>query len=665
MKSLLIFLSLFFVAQAQKDFYYSYIDSSGAQIKSQEKQEMKDGYATLENIKKIARDDNLEEAYKRLLSFKGRNNLTLLNSDIILLESEFLLKKRLKSFAVKGAKYLEDSINSSAIAEEDLPRAYMLLVELKLAANKPDDARYFVDVIINNFDTPIINAYGKIYLAKLYEYKKEYKKAIKVLYEVLTKTTNIDVATVVADELFDVYILDDQKPEAYKLAKQVLNKNMDYYANDSFLAITKVKKLIKSDMPEFAAQILEALLERTKNLESIETFKFELAETYMLMYDGTMKYLNKAKELYKDVLNDYPDGRYTQQAKMIIDEILMREGKIEPAVLNSKYYESASMQQKVLMQEIVNAMKKEQYELILRSQKVYKKISDTIFNRFGYKNLEDVLDKVRVLLIKQYLIENKCNDLNAALNKTRKETMVKLIEDDFLKYKFFECLLEYPNEKGYNMAKEGLFNSRDAQVYTYLERVAYKLGDYEEALDFSQKVEMLNDQEASQKEFLYRFQVLNALQNPLRMRRFFNYAFQNPLLIENNQDNPLILDFYYQYYFYLLDMNETAQANTILNELYEKQKEYKAFIYSPSIEIELAKRAKENQNYLKAIAYLQESITNTRRIKNNELAQVYYEMIKLYELTNNQTKKDEVLQQCKALDPATTTSLYKKMCDEM
>jgi len=98
--------------------------------------------------------------------------------------------------------------------------------------------------------------------------------------------------------------------------------------------------------------------------------------------------------------------------------------------------------------------------------------------------------------------------------------------------------------------------------------------------------------------------------------------------------------------------------------LYTQQKEYQAFIYSPLVEIELAKQEKLENNYENAITYLQQSLTNTRKIKNNEAAEVYYEMIKLYELTNNQTLYKETLEKCKALD-ASTTSLYKKMCDEM
>lgn len=663
-KTVLLFLSLFAFVTAKQDFYYSFIDSNSQQISQEDKELIIDSFTILENIKKVAKDGNIDEAYERLKSFKKRSDVELLRSDLILLESELLLKKNLKRFIIEGEQLLESSINRSYINEDDLPKAYMILIELKLGLNKTDEAKYFIDTITNNFTTDIVKAYGGIYLAKLHVHKSEYKRAINTLYEILIKTTNIDVATVVADELFDVYLMDDQKEEAHKLAQQVIERNIDYYANDSYLAMLKVNKLIKNDMPKLAAKILEELLKRTKNSEAIEEFKFQLAQTYMLMYEGKMDILYKAKELYSEILNDYPKGENAKVAKMIIDEILMREGKLEPSVVYSKYPEYPSMQQKVLMQEILNHIKKEEYEYVLKSERVYKKISDTIFKRFGYENLEALFNDVRLLLIKQYIINAKCKDLDEVLAKSTKEALTKVIDDAYLQYAYFDCLLEYPKEEGYSMTKDALFNSRDARTYLYLERIALKLNKFDDALGFAAKLEMLNDKKFLEDEFLVRFQIVNAMQNQLTKRKFFKYAFENPALIQANANKPMIIDFYYQYYFYLLAEKQQEAAKSVLNQLNTKQQEYQAFIYSPSVEIELARQAKNSKNYDEAISYLQKSIENTRKIKNNEAAEVYYEMIKLYELTNNTTMYNETLGKCKALD-STTTSLYKKMCDEL
>jgi hypothetical protein len=133
--------------------------------------------------------------------------------------------------------------------------------------------------------------------------------------------------------------------------------------------------------------LLKELLKKTTKEDVIEDFKFKLANTYMLMYDRTNYYLEKAKELYKDIINDYPQGIYAKDAKIYIDEILMRQGFLSPPVVAAKYQDSESMQQKALLQELINDKNDKKYELIFRAEKVYNKISNEIVKDLDMKVL--------------------------------------------------------------------------------------------------------------------------------------------------------------------------------------------------------------------------------------------------------------------------------------
>lgn len=62
--------------------------------------------------------------------------------------------------------------------------------------------------------------------------------------------------------------------------------------------------------------------------------------------------------------------------------------------------------------------------------------------------------------------------------------------------------------------------------------------------------------------------------------------------------------------------------------------------------------------------YLLEGVDTNRKIKPNDLARAYYEIIKSYETFGNNEKKAEFVLKCKEIKDA-TDSLYKKMCDEM
>ena len=84
-------------------------------------------------------------------------------------------------------------------------------------------------------------------------------------------------------------------------------------------------------------------------------------------------------------------------------------------------------------------------------------------------------------------------------------------------------------------------------------------------------------------------------------------------------------------------------ANEILKKLYDKQKELKAFVYSPFIELELSKLAKDENDVQKSIDYLLESLLNTRKIKANDEIKIYYDVLNLYDKLGNKQKKDEYL----------------------
>lgn len=652
------------ILYAKRDFYYGFIDSSGVQISEQRKQSISDGFDILQNARALAKDGKIDDAYTQVKDFKEKNKLNILTSDSIILYAELALKKQSKRIVLEAASELEMAINSSKINQYDLAKAYMLLVELKLEINKVEEAKYFAQIIIDNFDDELTKTYGKISLAKIYKYQKDYAKATKYLYEILTVTNDKKVATVVADELFDVYILDEKYDKANELITQVLKTNIDFYANDSYLANKKVNRLIKAGMPEHATEILKELLKRTTKEDVIEDFKFKLANTYMLMYDRTNYYLEKAKELYKDIINDYPQGIYTKEAKIYMDEILMRQGFLSPAAVSSKYPEDEAMQQKALLQELMNDKNDKKYDLILRAEKVYSKVANEIVKRFGYQSISDIYDEINIDIIKDYLSQGKCIELNDILKTSRNETLVKLIQDEAIKYSFFECLVEAPYERAYLQIKDTFNKTRDANIYLYLEKMAYNLGLMDEALDFSTKVEMVDDPNVLANEFLYRYQILKQKAEPIAMERFFAYTNKNPNFIKVNENNPTIIDFYYDYYLDLLKGKDKALANEILKKLYNKQKELKAFIYSPFVETELARVSKEANENQKSIDLLLESLQNTRKVKANDEVKIYYDILNLYDNMGNKIKKDEYILKCKEVKDS-VDSLYKKMCDEM
>ncbi len=650
---------------AKKDFYYSYINSDGKQISENLKQTISDTRDKIWQVKVLIREGRTDEAYDLANEMLKLNKLDILKSDVILSFCEASLALQKKRYAREAADILEDAVNSSIIHEKNLPRAYMLLVDLKLSINRTDDAEYYADVLHTAFDDPTTKAYGKIYKAKVHTHKKEYRQAEILLYEILTKTTDLHIATIVADYLYDVYVYDRKKDKAYELISKVLEKNIDFYADNSFKAIEKIKKLIRADMPEFAEKILIELIKRTDNPDSIEDFNYMLAGIYMDMYDRTDKYLKKAYDIYMELMRVYPRGLYIDKVKMYIDEILMRLGKIKPADIEGKYKLVESMKQKMLLQELFNDLEDKNFDKILRARRIYQQIADKTARRFGYANIDMIIDKVTEDMIKNFLDNNKCVQVKEALLKAKEETLHFLIGNDRYKFKFFDCVVEVPFDRAYLVVQKAFRASRDADIYHYLEKMALSLGYVDEAVKHSQMVEMIADKKVLSDEFLTRFQLYTMINDDKSMDKFFIYALNHQDYIKDNENKPMIIDFYYAYYLYLLKQNKIKDAKDILAKLYKKQDEFDVRIYSPFVEMELAKDAKNNAEPKKALSYLERIFTYDRvNIKEEEKARIYYEMTKLYETLGQKGNYTITLNKCKALQ-GVDDNLYKKMCDEL
>ncbi|MCK5111783.1 MAG: hypothetical protein KAQ94_09705 [Arcobacteraceae bacterium] len=660
---ILTFLMITISSYAKQDFYYSFINEDKSQIAEFKKQEILTGNHKLQTIKRLIREGQLENAYNQMVKFKEKNKLKILNSGIILLYSEILYKRGGTKFSKEAIALLENGINNSKIQREDLLDAYKLLVVLNLNINKPKEAKYYANSISKIFDDPVAKSFGKITLSQIAIHKRQYKKAIDVLYEILVKTKNLSVATVVADELYDAYILAGEDEKAYDLAGKVLKKNINYYANDSFLALKKVDKLIDANMPNFAIDILKMLLNNAVEEESVNKFKFRLANVYMKIAGRNTFYMTLAKELYKDLMVQKNKTPYYSQVKISMDEILMREGKLEPSKILTKYSESEVMEQKVLLQELLNSHKQKDYESIRKLKHIYRKIATTITQRFGYKNIDELFDIINADMIRFYLENEKCIELSQVLHLVRDEALQVLIENNTSRTQLFDCLTEIPDERSYNMAKSSFKRHKDASLYLSLEKVAILLNKIDDAYEFIQKIDMNNDSKIKEEEFLYRFLVYGKLNNASSMEQFFRYTNKHPEYIEANEDNPLIIDFYYQYYLYLQKNNDENEAQIILNKLYKKQQDMKAFVYSPFVDLELVKEAKLDDDYETALNYLDMVIKQTRKLSDNNLANIYYEMARVYEYLGKENRYKKSIQKCKSLKDA--DNFYKKMCDRL
>ncbi len=672
MRFIVILTAMILTLYGKKDFYYNFVDSDLTQISQAKKQKIIGANNKLQTIRRYVNEGQLNFALKQVEMFRNTNKEVMLVSPSLLLNSEILYKHNTKPRSEEASKLLEKAINESKIIQNDLLEAYRLLVLLKIRINKPKEALYYAKAIEHGFDNPLSKVYGKVAYAQIYVKSRDYRKAIKILRKALVNTTSLEVATIIADELYDAYILNSQHKEAFDLVEKVLNKNIDYYANDSYKALKKVNKLIESDMSKFAIDILRKLLQNASETESIDNFKFILANTYMLIAGFEKEYMPIAKRLYEELIKRKDNNPYLKRSKMYLDEIIMREGKFEPVMMAAKYSDSDPMQYKAMMQELLNAVEDEQYEQVIRMKKVYAGIYPKIIKRFGYESIDQIYNEVNAKMIKFYLQTKQCIQLNTVIKDVSDDVLLLLIEDEKTVDSLFSCLIEQPEIRAYTLAKNVYNKAKNSMVYFYLEQIAISLDKYDDAFKFSQKLDMLSNSDILSDEFLYRFLIYVNKNDPKSMQSFFAYARDNQEFINNNKNNPLIIDFYYQYYIYLLKEKEEEEAIVVLDELYKTQNEMNARIYSPFVGIELAKNSKLDDDYVLALKYLKHGLnikrmkdgkSIDRKIKKNDLARIYFDMAKIYEFQKKKTRYKAIVKKCKKLE--NVDSFYKKMCDKM
>jgi predicted negative regulator of RcsB-dependent stress response len=125
----------------------------------------------------------------------------------------------------------------------------------------------------------------------------------------------------------------------------------------------------------------------------------------------------------------------------------------------------------------------------------------------------------------------------------------------------------------------------------------------------------------------------------------------------------MIIDFYYDLYMYLKKIKDEESANKTLEDLNNFQNSFKVFVYSPVVELELAKIAKDSKNYELAVKNLKDALLHTRNIKKEDEVRIYYELANLYQELKDNENRFEFLQKCK--DIKLDDNLYKTMCESM
>lgn len=659
----IIFLLNCFLYAQTKEFYYSFIGSEGKQIPEKTQKQILATIDEIDGARELYYEGYPVEAFKKIDEIKNSNKLSILKSDILLLYSELVLKFKTKKLLFDATSELEGAVNDGSMHQEDLLQAYLLLVELKLAINKIDEAKYYSQTLINVFEGEKAKIRGKISLSKIYKYQKDYANSVKVLYEALTLTSDKNEASNIANELFDIYLLEGRKDEAKAVMEQILFLTPSFYSNDFILANHKADTLIRLDLNDLGIKILQDLIIKLRKPDISSKSKFKLANIYMNLYKDEKEYLNNAKFLYKNIIDTYPNSELYKESKMYYDEIRMRQRELEPSKVSEEYIQDEKMQEKAVLQELLNNYEDKKYEEIVKTREAYKKVPRAILRRFDIEGIEKYIDSSFFELLKEYANKNECTKLRDLIKEVKQDILEKTLEDDEIKNRIILCIKDEPNEDNYNQLREVLKDTKDDNIYLVLENIAFGIGNIDDAVYYSSKISNSKNKKLLEEEFFVKFQILKEKNDSILFDRFLKDSYSNIDIIKNNSENPMIIDFYYDLYLYFIKIKDENKAKETLKLLEDAQTKFRAYIYSPLVEIELAKIDKDEKNYNKAVENLNNALKNSRRINIEDEIKIYYELVTLFTELKDEDKRYEYLQKCKEM--SVENNLYKNMCEMM
>ncbi len=640
---------------ATQDYLYDYVDDRGVQLSLGEQRKFFKEYDGLNIIEEHITLGEYKEAISKSRQLKSETTNKLIQSKAVLLQYRAILNQDKLKFIIQNEKRFIEDIENNQISEPDLPEAYMMYIDYLIKLNKYKKAKMYASKIIDTYSYPLYQEYGFIYIAKVYIEEGKINQAQVVLNKVLRTTKNVKIASLAAGIQFDIFIKQDKLLKAKSMIENVVKFNITFFANNPNLANDKLEILLKHHMYDVVIDIAKILLKENKNYKMVPSYLYKLATAQLLTLD-----LKSAKENFIKVMHNHRKSKYANKAKIGVDEILLREGKLNPISLASRYKDSPTMQQKILLQELINLKKNKKYKLILQQQKIYKKIVPSIIKSYGLDSIESILNNVRRLLVKQYLNNDRCKEL-ALFLQDNNNIFEELINQPKLEDKFLTCFSKTKYQDGFDYLYDKYKDTKNENLIYLLEKSAIQIGDYLKAFKLSLKLEKFGSKKLRQQEIIDRFLIINNIELLKAKDDFFHYLSNNMWLIESTQD-PMIIDILYQYYHFLENRQSSKNKSLhILHRLYETQNKLNTYVYSPFVEIELSTIEYETKNYKKAKELL-EDVELKNSTKAKKVHRYHYLKSKIFKKLEMDIEFMESIDSC---IKSNGDSMWKELCKKV
>ncbi len=537
-------------------------------------------------------------------------------------------------------------------SNQNIPEVLFYIASSYQSLGQESDAKYFFDILITEHPKNKYTKLGIIAFADTLYAKNQKQKAIKLYKDVLYSTKDIDVASIAAKKLADIYIKTKQYKKAKAYFEKIVSANADFLLNNHQKAYDLAISLSTNGINDIAVQILEKLLPKLKREPDLKELVLKsLGDIY-----AKNKQYKKASFYYKKYLSLYKYGNYVDEVKKSLDGMFFNINESNTTKLIKYYdklinrYKTGSIYEKATILKAKALMKEKKYKEALN-------ILNNLETNFKNKKMVGKLKKEITLLLATDLLKKKecteaigyVNDYNLTITSHQKELANCYIQT----YNYKKAIsLSEKIIKGKNLNIKEKLAWLDVEAKSLLQIHSYKklsliAGDI---ITLSKAFKIDN---FTYKALYYKFFALWGLKK-------YDLAMQVVQKIDKNfSENFKNIEIYKK----VVDLAK-QRADDLLVAKYAKkilnlQEKYKSYPFSPQIEFEYIASLKRLNKDKEAIDILEK--LSKRKNSPMILSRVYYEIGAISIKLNNKSAAKSAFKNC---IKAKGKNSWKTLCKE-
>ncbi|WP_297813977.1 flagellar functional protein [uncultured Helicobacter sp.] len=527
-----------------------------------------------------------------------------------------------------------------------VPQALFILAKTYAKMNFFEEAKYYYDRLFNEHKGDKYELLARLdYGDNLYI--RGDRKVVLTMYEsTLNETTDLDIASLASILLGDYYRKADNKVEAEKYLKNVLDANKNYFLKDIPKYYNMLQGWADSGIYDVPSQVAEVMFETLEDKDN--PLYLPLLKSLAIWFDKAGN-LKKAHQYYQLLLKETESDAERREIQNLDDSLLLNYNE-DNATKRLEHYDYV-LQNYQGKEEAKKALEKKAQTLyeLGNYQEIFA-IREELEQELG-ENHTILLDALSALIRNSLKAEN-CKEV--AYYGSLYGEKIPLHSRERLQV--VDCL----RENGQYSVAQKIAQIESQNAKTPMEKedwiyrlawVQYEMQDYPKAaLAARDTLSLLSNPAYNDSAWV----LFMSLSKQGRNDEAFKIL---PILEDKLKEDNKMIEVYKEILQNALSNKDDTAIKVYANKLIALQKQHKRFEYSPWVELGMVESLNREGKFQESLDLLKEAQTHISN--GNEQIQIYYLQGYLNDKLGNKNAAIESYSQCESVQ---VESLWKNLC---